>query len=155
MRESIKQAQEVCKKTIICLETGKIYGSFTDAASEHDCNIENIRACITGRGNTARGYHFILFTGYIKKNKEEVLEVLKQWELEKKILGTKRRKIGQQMTAKKGEWKGTRLWCRETGCVFESVKDASRRTGIEDWRIQRYVSGDRICVLPLTFLKLD
>ena len=154
MRESIKQAQEVCKKEIICLETGKIYGSITDAADDIGCHMSNVSSAIRYTSNTAKGYHFMYFTGYIKHNRREVLNVLKTWELEKKKIGIKRRKEGQKRTANEGSWKGTRLWCRENGLVFESIQDASRRLNIDEWKIQKIINDKRKNDLPFTLLKL-
>ena len=47
----------LCKK-VICLETGDIFKSASEAAKVYECCNNNISACCTGRRKTAGGYHW-------------------------------------------------------------------------------------------------
>lgn len=57
-RENIKKTNEVCKKSIICLETGKIYKSITQASEELNLDNSNISKVCNGKIKQIHGLHF-------------------------------------------------------------------------------------------------
>ena len=57
---STAAAHEAAKKKVMCVETGVIYESITDASRCTGANAASISNCIGGRRNTAGGYHWTL-----------------------------------------------------------------------------------------------
>lgn len=57
---STTAAHEAAKKKVMCVETGVIYESITDASRRTGANAASISNCIGGRRNSAGGYHWIL-----------------------------------------------------------------------------------------------
>ena len=67
----INEAQGKCRnrnaKPIMCVETGNIYASVTDAAETMGCNISAISIAIDKPNRTAKGMHFI-FLNHLNDN---------------------------------------------------------------------------------------
>ena len=57
-----EKRKEVNKKLfavkVVCVESGKIYGSITEAAKELKISHQNISACCKGRRKTCGGFHW-------------------------------------------------------------------------------------------------
>ena len=45
-------------RKVICLETGKVYNSMTNASKETNISLGNIQSVCLGRSKTAKGYHW-------------------------------------------------------------------------------------------------
>lgn len=60
------------KKQVICMETGKVYDSASDAGRETGINRKGISMVCTGDRQTAGGYHWMFYNEYLLTNKEAV-----------------------------------------------------------------------------------
>lgn len=57
LKKSVQVMAEVNKQKVICLETGIIYESITDAANQTGLNINSISACVNHRLKSIKGTH--------------------------------------------------------------------------------------------------
>lgn len=97
------------KRQVICIETQRIYD--TIRAAENDMGITDISSCLSGRQETAAGYHW----AYVDdKKKIEQLSV---------FIGRTKSKFA---TIRK-------VICAETGVLYNSVKDAEKFGGPNVW----------------------
>ena len=49
----------------------------------------------------------------------------------------------------------TKIWCNETGFIYNSVKEASEKTGVNASAISQQMKGNRNNVGGLTFKKIN
>ena len=49
----------------------------------------------------------------------------------------------------------TKIWCNETGIIYNSVKEASEKTGVNASAISQQIKGNRNNVGGLTFKKIN
>lgn len=91
------------KRSVICVETGKIYDSITQAAEDTGINGGNISSAVRGLIATAGGYH---------------------WE-ENIVIESER-----TIKRKPPKVKTVPIICVETGIEYPSIKAASEATGI-------------------------
>lgn len=68
MSEQRKVSPHHCKK-VICIETGEIFISITEASRIKYCNRRSINACVKGITKTSGGYHWMYYEEYVKKQK--------------------------------------------------------------------------------------
>jgi hypothetical protein len=54
------RARDVNSKPVMCIETGKIYASYTEAGEDIKTDAAHIGECISGKRSTAGGYHWKL-----------------------------------------------------------------------------------------------
>lgn len=112
---------EIHCKSIMCLETGEIYKSITDASKMTNICRCDISKCCLGQIKTANGYHWQYYT--------EELE-------------TKENRIN--LINKIGSGKGIKILCIETNILYNSIKEASVDTGIDNSLIGKVIKGKRI-----------
>lgn len=55
-------------KQVICIETGEIYNSATDAAEKLGCSVDNVSSCCRGKSRLCKGKHL----SYISHTSENV-----------------------------------------------------------------------------------
>lgn len=104
------------RKPIICIETGLIYESISEAARQTGIRRENIKTAINGKRLSAGGYHWA---------KVDDLETQKDLvELNGKCKAAKRKVI-----------------CVETGEVYESITAAARWLQVNQSAISGVLSG--------------
>ena len=58
---TIKDRMVTNKEKVICIETGIVYESITDAARKMNAHRSNISACVRGKHKTSCGYHWKYF----------------------------------------------------------------------------------------------
>ena len=58
---TIKDRMVTNKEKVICIETGIVYESITDAARKMNVHRSNISACVRGKHKTSCGYHWKYF----------------------------------------------------------------------------------------------
>ena len=103
-------------KSVICVETGKVYYSIAEASRDTGVAASGICACCINTRKTAGGYHWEYFTDEQDKSIPNPIKEKPQ--------------------------KG-RVMCVETGEIFASAAEASRLTGINDCGIRRCCQGDQ------------
>ena len=59
------------RNPVVCLETGKLYSSYIEAAKDICINRNSIGACVRGKLKTAGGFHWVAFTEYLALSEEE------------------------------------------------------------------------------------
>lgn len=69
-KKCIKRTKEVNSKKVICLDTGEIYQSITEAANKNGFNRVNINHCCTGRYKTAYGMKWKYYDEYLKEQNQ-------------------------------------------------------------------------------------
>ena len=96
-------------KQVMCLETGEIYKSITDASKITNIYRGDIGKCCLEQMKTANGYHWIYYNGenYSDEERDKIIK-----------------KIG------KGKCK--QITCVETGKVYDSIKEAAIDVGIDN-----------------------
>lgn len=132
---------------IYCYETNKYYTSIGNAARELNICKDAIRLVITNKNNHASNYRFCKITdnindfitncqhidAYIKENNL----TLKQYYI--KINRTNKKKVK----------------CIETGIIYESIMDASIKTGINDNSISKCCNNKQYTAFNLHFKFVD
>ena len=108
-----------CKK-VICLETGKIYKSITDASKLTNICRGDIGRCCLNQIKTANGYH---------------------WQYYKDELNLEENR--KRLIDKIGYGRGKKIICVETGKIYNSIKDASLDINIDNSFIGKAVKGIR------------
>ena len=108
-----------CKK-VICLETGKIYKSITDASKLTNICRGDIGKCCLHQIKTANGYH---------------------WQYYKDELNLEENR--KHLIDKIGYGRGKKIICVETGKIYNSIKDASLDINIDNSYIGKAVKGIR------------
>ena len=111
-----KKFLEFQKGKVICLETKKVYNSMKEAGELNNISPSNIGTCCNGRQYTAGDYHWQFYVDYLNETEEE-------HNLRMSI--SKKRKV----------------ICLDTGKKYESISEASRRTGVEISAIQYCCNG--------------
>lgn len=106
-----------CKK-IICLETGNIYKSITDASNITGICRGDIGKCCLGQIKTASGYH---------------------WQYYKDELNLEENR--KRLIDKIGYGRGKKIICVETGKIYNSIKEASIDINIDNSSIGKAVKG--------------
>lgn len=114
---------------VLCLETGKVYGTTLEAAEAIGRRTLSIRLALRGEVNTVGGYHWYIATGYAIKHPEDVLECLKEWEQTKKNMtrGYNRKQY--------------KIRCIETGKKYNSLEEVAYELNTTRAIIHRVVSG--------------
>lgn len=111
-RESIMRA-------VICIETGKVFLSMTEAAKSVNVDISAVYHCLKGINNTAGGKHWRYVDGeYHKCTRPE----------------GQRNKVSQSKP----------VICKETGIRYPSAGEAQRQTGIGSAHILKCANGKAI-----------
>ena len=62
-----KRISKSHQKKVICVESGEIFNSITEASKAVDIDPSNISNCLAGRKKTAAGYHW----RYYEENEKE------------------------------------------------------------------------------------
>lgn len=57
-----------CCKPVICIETGEVYNSATDAAEANGVSVLSMSNCCTGKTRSCKGKHFI----YVSRTSENI-----------------------------------------------------------------------------------
>lgn len=88
-KEALTKVHESMRKKIICLDTGTIYESQTQAALKTGCSQRGIQAVCKGEQISAHGLHFAHYTGQSEQELAQLLEEL----IRKKEMVYKVRKV--------------------------------------------------------------
>lgn len=108
------------RKEVICLETGKVFVSIIDAANSIGVDYSAITRCCNGITGTVKRLHWLFYNDYLDKTQIELDEILKKENL-----------------------KDRKVICLNTGEVFQSIKDAHEKTGVNANTIGQCCSGNR------------
>ena len=106
-----------CKK-IICLETGEVYKSITDASNITGICRSDIGKCCLGQIKTASGYHWQYYNDKLDLEENRII-----------------------LINKIGKGKGKKIICVETGVIYDSIRDASDDINIDYSSIGKAVKG--------------
>lgn len=109
--EHIRDAQ-ICKRPVICLETGKIYSNPRECAADINTGFREVLAICKGKHLTLKGYHF--------QYADEKIQTIEEIE-------SKRKKHGHMRAIK----------CVETGEIYESAAECARKNGLTHSPIQK------------------
>jgi group I intron endonuclease len=120
-------------KDIICLDDNKIYYNSEDICRAYDIKYYmQIKRCCEGIQNTAKGHHFMFYEDYINKTQKEIEYIKKQKYKNKKSVK-----------------------CITTNQVFESITEASKKTGAHIPNILNCCLGKQKETKGLKFIYLD
>lgn len=108
------------RKEVVCLETGEIFISISDAANSIGVDYSAITRCCNGLTGTVKNLHWLFYEDYINKSQIELNEILKKQNL-----------------------RNRKVVCINTGEIFQSIKDAHKRTGVNANTIGQCCSGRR------------
>ena len=103
-------------KSVICIESGKIYPSIAEASRDTGVAASGISACCIKQRKTAGHYHWAYFSDGGGKSLMHA-------------------KVAKPLRGK--------VLCVETGEVFANAAEASRLTDISDCGIRRCCQGDQ------------
>ena len=155
---------------VLCIETGVVYPSTTEASRQTGINDSCISKCINGKGKTAGGYH------WLKVDDPRAIALLSKTVLcvemgvqypsvheASQQTGVHPTYIykcinGKQKTAGRFHWlkvddpraialqtnhpaTSTSVLCEETGVVFPSLHEAERQTGVDLGYIRKCLNG--------------
>lgn len=121
---------------IYCYETNKYYTSIGNAARELKICKDSIRHVITQQNNQALNYRFCKITDNINEfitNCQQIDNYLKENSLTLKQYYCKLNKSNKK-----------EVKCIETGIIYESIMDASNKTGINDNSISKCCNNKQI-----------
>lgn len=114
-RKKISDAQKH-KKKVICIETGIIYNSISEASRTTSISLNKIVGVCKGRNKTTNGFTWRYYSDDID------IEKIKSSE---EYIKHKRKKV----------------ICEETGVIYNYVSEAAKKTGIHKESISRVVKG--------------
>ena len=109
---------EIHCKSVICLETGDIYKSITEASKLTNICRGDIGKCCLNQMKTANGYHWQYYSD------ESSFEEKRKYLIDKIGFG-----------------RGKKIICVETGKIYNSIKDASLDINIDNSSIGKAVKG--------------
>ena len=109
---------EVHCKPIICLETGEVYKSITEASKITNIGRCDIGKCCLGKEMTAKGYHWQYYSENLE-NEENRIKLINEL----------------------GNGQGIRVQCIETNAVYNSIREASIDIGIDNSSIGKVIKG--------------
>lgn len=112
---------EVHCKSVICLETGVVYKSITEANNITNICRGDIGKCCLKQMKTANGYHWQYYDEKLK-NKENRINLIN----------------------KIGNGRGIKVWCIETNMLYGSIKEASIDIGIDNSSIGKVIKGKQM-----------
>lgn len=107
-------------KQIICLETGEVYKSMTEAANITGFCRTNIEKCCSNQQKTAHGYH---------------------WQFYNQELDSEEYRLG--LIDKIGNGRGVKILCVETGVVYNSITEAAKEINGDTSTIAKALKGKR------------
>ena len=111
------------KKKVLCLETGVMFESATEAAMELNCSIDLISSVCRGKTKTAKGMHFKYVDDVAKLNHEIATPSDDPKEI---IIAPKAIIKGK---GKRNNGNTNAVICMTTGEVFTSCTDAAEKIG--------------------------
>lgn len=111
---------EVHCKTVICLETGEIYKSITDASKLTNICRGDIGKCCLNQQKTASGYHWQYYSDELKlkENRKHLIDEI-------------------------GSGHNKKIICVETGKIYNSIKEASKDIEIDNSSIGKAIKGSQ------------
>ena len=101
------------RRRVVCLETGEVFDSVSEAARAAGVSQSNISACLNGKARTAAGLH---------------------WAPEGSDVSIEGIEAGRKLRVR-------RVVCLETGDVYESASAAARATGLGQSNIASCLNG--------------
>ena len=107
-------------KTVVCLETRKVYGRVIDAMADTGVIRDNIIDCCNGKMKEAKGLHWVYYDEYKKMSEIDIENKLKE----------------HTATSRK-------CMCIETQEIFHSLAEASRALKLSESKICSVCSGKR------------
>lgn len=132
---------------IYCYETNKYYTSIANAARELNICKDSIRHVITKQDNQALNYRFCKMTDDINKfiqNCQTIDDYIKKNNITLKQYYSKLNKSNKK-----------EVRCIETGIIYESIMDASIKTGINDNSISKCCNNKQHTASDLHFEFID
>ena len=108
-------------KSVICLETGVVYKSITEASNITNICRGDIGKCCLKQMKTANGYHWQYYDEKLK-NKENRINLIN----------------------KIGNGRGIKVLCIETNMLYDSIKEASIDIGIDNSSIGKVIKGKQM-----------
>lgn len=147
MRACSNEQKALFEKMTLCLETGKLYRSMTEAAKDIGCSMSNISACICKYETThsAKGYHFVKADKYLIENRKELLDAMISYENNIKAIGQRNRtdslRYSYQINKKDRSRDGVKIRCIETGKDYRSITAAADDMGIPLTSICTVING--------------
>lgn len=109
---------EVFCKPVMCLETGEIYKSATEASKATKISRTDIGKCCNKISRATHGYHWIFYDGKNYTEDERYLMI--------KQIGNSR---------------GIKIKCVETGKIYNSIKEAADDVGGDNSSIGKTLKG--------------
>lgn len=70
-----KQREAGCYKSVICLETGKVYETATEAAKEMELIPASVMKACNSKRYILFNYHFMHYSEYLESSKEKIKEI--------------------------------------------------------------------------------
>ena len=93
-RVALTKVHESMRKQVICIDTGEIFCSITEAAKSVGCNEKGISAACSGIQISAKGLHWAYYTGQTQEELNSILaDLLHKKEMVYKIRSVPRRKV--------------------------------------------------------------
>lgn len=112
--KAISSARHGLKKPVICITTGEIFYSLTEAAAKYNLQNSKISNCCKGLRNTTGGKQWMYLDDWEKLTKE------------------------QQQSIKQKTYK---YLCVETGAIYDTSVQAMEQTGVDQSSIRRCCKG--------------
>jgi group I intron endonuclease len=123
-------AKKIAKqnKAIVCIETGKVFGSIREAAFELKVSPGFIGNVLHGRKSTAKGFTF----KYLNNEDANILAQQKE--------------KAREIYRKEHFTSGRSIVCLSNGIVFSSIKEAARQIGVAEVNFRKALKREnRTC----------
>lgn len=121
-------------RKVICLDTLEVFDAIVDAAERTGCSKSGINGVCMGRHYTTNGIMFAYYDPLKSLNYYKELKIRRTEEKKKSFQSEEHRKK-ILLSVKKP------VICVETSIMYESIKDASEKTGINNNSIGRCCKG--------------
>lgn len=121
-KEDIERAllSTKCGKTVVCLETRKVYKKAVDAMKDTGSDRNNIIDCCNGLMIESRGLHWAYYDDFLNMTQKDIDKKLKSHTSSRR-----------------------RCLCVETQQVFESIAEAAKQLNVCQSKITLVCRGDR------------
>lgn len=129
-------------RSVICLETHKVYAKIYDVKKEFNVNVSSMNGVLKGERDTLAGHHWIEYSEDNLDNADEILQCLLDWERTKREFNAKRSvRIFERNRSNGIQGYHKRIRCLETGIVYDTIRQCAEDMGLSLNTLYCYLNG--------------
>lgn len=125
-KDRLKKFRLKAGKRVYCYQNRKVYLSTSEAAEDLNLHQTHVNYCCNGKSKQAKGYEF----DYVENLKNN---------------------FGKRRPLAKNEKEAIKIVCEQTGVVYNSLYELTKKTGIEGSHVSNQIKGKLKSVKGYTF----